>query len=101
MIFDTLTITTAVVSLFIIILVFGTMYYSHIATNKNMKILARNSILMNADDEMRELCQKIMAIDPNACPLLDGETSKLIKADPDKLKVLLREHLRNLEEKIA
>ena len=64
-----------------------------------MKILARNSILMNADDEMKEICQKIMAIDPNACPLLDGDTSKLIKANPEKLKALLREHLNQLEQK--
>ena len=64
-----------------------------------MKILARNSILMNADDEMKEICQKIMAIDPNACPLLDGDTSKLIKGNPEKLKTLLREHLNQLEQK--
>lgn len=99
MINDSLTITTAIISLFVIILVFGSIIYSHITTTKNMKILSRNSILMGADDEMRELCEKIMAIDPNACPLLDGETSRLLKADPEKLKGLLREHLKNLEQK--
>jgi len=100
MINDSLTIATALVSLFVIILVFGSIYYSYVTTKKNMRILARNSILMSADDEMLELCKKIMNIDPNACPLLDGDTSKLIKADPEKLKMLLKNHLKNLEEKV-
>ena len=98
MINDTLTIATALVSLLVIILVFGSIYYSHITTSRNMKTLARNSILMDADDEMRDLCKKIMSIDPNACPLLDGDTSKLIKADPEKLKLILKKHLSRLEK---
>jgi len=97
MIFDSLTLVSTIVVVFVLILIFGTIYYSHITTKKNIKILARNSILMNADDEMRDLCKRIMAINPNACPLLDGDASKLIKSDPDKLKALLKEHLRKLE----
>ena len=98
MIVDSLTRTGIFISLLIIILVFAAIVYSHVTMKKNMKILARNSILMDADDEMKALCKKIMAIDPDACPLLDGDASKLIKADPDKLKALLKEHLRKLEQ---
>jgi len=65
---------------------------------KNMRILARNAILMNADEEIKDLCQKIMAVNPDACPLMDGKASKLVKADPEKLKQVLTEHLRKLEE---
>ena len=97
MINDSLTIATALASLLVIILVFGSIYYSHVTTNRNMKTLARNAILMDADDEMRDLCKKIMNIDPNACPLLDGDTSKLIKADPEQLKLILKKHLSKLE----
>ena len=98
MIVDSLTRTGIFISLLIIILVFAAIVYSHVTMKKNMKILARNSILMDADDVMKALCKKIMAIDPDACPLLDGDASKLIKADPDKLKALLKEHLRKLEQ---
>lgn len=98
MIIDSLTRTGIFISLLVLIMVFGAIVYSHITMKKNIKILARNSILMDADDEMKELCKKIMAINPDACPLLDGDTSKLIKADPDRLKALLKEHLRKLEQ---
>lgn len=99
MIYDSLTYASAVVSILVLILVFGSIFYSHATMKKNIRILARNSILMHADDEMRGLCKKIIAIDPDSCPLMDGDASHLVKADPDKLKVILREHLSKLEAK--
>jgi hypothetical protein len=98
MIVDSLTKTGIIISLLVLVLVIGALVYSHYTMKKNLKILARNSILMDADEEMKELCKKIMAINPDACPILDGDASKLIKADPDRLKALLKEHLRTLEQ---
>ncbi len=97
MINDSLTITSWVVSILVIILVFGMIFYSHLTMKKNLKITTRNTILMHADDEIRDLCKKIMAIDPNSCPLVDGGAIKLIQADPEKLKSILREHLKTLQ----
>jgi len=98
MITDSLSIASIAMVLFVIILIFGVIYYSHIIQKKNLKILARNSILMDADDEIRALCKKIIEIDPDACPLLDGSASKLLKADPEKLKSILKAHLRQLQQ---
>ncbi len=64
---------------------------------KNLKVLARNSILMITDDELRDRCKKIMSINPNACPLIDGDASKLVKSGPNRLKALLKNHLKQLE----
>ncbi len=50
---------------------------------------------MNAEDEMRDLCEKIMSINPNACPLIDGDTNKLVKSDPDRLKTIIKTHLKS------
>jgi len=52
---------------------------------------------MSADDEIRKLCKRIISINPNACPLIDGDASKLIKSDPDSLKAILKKHLKQLE----
>ncbi len=98
MISDSLSTATAIISILVILLVFGSIYYSHITNKKNLKILARNSILMGADEEIRSLCKKIIEINPDACPLLDGSASKLIKADPKKLKTILEEHLKKLQK---
>ena len=99
MIYDSLTYTGAAISVFVLVLVFGSIFYSHSTMKKNIRILARNSILMHADDEMRDLCKKIIAIDPNSCPLMDGDARHLIKAEPEKLKNILRSHLADLETK--
>jgi len=99
MIFDSLTITGIVVIILVLILVFGSIVYSHVTMKKNFRILSRNTILMSADKEIRDLCKEIMEIDPDSCPLLDGDAHKLIKADPDKLKDLLKAHLKDLEKK--
>ncbi len=98
MIIDALTKTSIFVSLLILVLVIVALVYSHYTMKKNMKILARNTILMDADEEMKALCKKIMEINPDACPIIDGDASKLIKADPDRLKALLKEHLRKLQQ---
>ncbi len=98
MIIDSLTMAGIAISLLVLVLGFFAIIYSHKVMKKNLKILARNSILMDADNEMKEICKKIIAINPDACPLLDGDASKLIKADPDKLKALLKAHLNKLQE---
>ena len=101
MINDSLSYAGFAATILVLILVFGAIFYSHITMKKNMRILARNSILMHADDEMKGLCKQIIAIDPNSCPLMDGDAAHLVKADPDKLKAILRAHLEMLEAKKA
>ncbi len=96
---DSLSVATIIVSIIVIILVFGAIIYSHITTKNNMRTLARNTILMNADDEIKDLCKQIMDIKPNACPLMHGDALKLVKADPEKLKSILREQLASLKNK--
>ncbi len=97
MIFDSLTLAGWAMVILVIALVLGAMLYSHLTLKKNLKIVTRNMILMHADDEMRELCKKIMSINPDACPLMDGGANKLIKANPEKLKSILKTHLSKLE----
>jgi len=99
MIYDSLTYAGAAISVFVLILVFGSIFYSHSTMKRNIRISARNSILMHADDEIRDLCKKIIAIDPNSCPLMDGSACNLIKAEPEKLKNILKSHLAALESK--
>ena len=93
MIFDTLTITGYFVFFFTLFLIFGAMYYSHITMKKNMKILARNAILMSGDEDLRYLCERVMEKNPNACPLLDGDASNPYISDPEHLKTMLRKQL--------
>jgi len=101
MINDSLSYASIVVTILVLILVFGSIFYSHITMKKNMRILARNSILMDADDEMKALCKQIIAIDPNSCPLMDGDAAHLVKGDPDRLKAILRAHLDKLKKQKA
>ena len=98
MIFDSLSMVTIIVVIITVLLIFGAIFYSHKTMKSNMKTLARNTIMMNADDEIKELCKQIMAINPESCPLLHGDALKLVKADPDKLKAILREHLAELKK---
>lgn len=93
MIYDSLTLASYAIIIFTLILVFGSMYYSHKTMKKNMKTLARNTILMSKDDQIRQLCERLMEKDPNACPLLDGDASKMSITDPEKLKALLKKQL--------
>ena len=98
MIFDSLTMATMIVSMIVLILVFGSIFYSHRTMKKNMNILARNTILMNADDEIKNICNEIIAINPEACPLLHTDVLKLVKAEPEKLKKILKEQLAGLKK---
>ena len=97
MIFDTLSLVSTLMVVLVIIIIFGAIIYSHFTMKKNLKILARNSILMNADDEIKALCKQIMEIDPNACPLLDGHAANQIKGNAKQLKAVLESHLKKLK----
>lgn len=96
MITDSLTISGIVVSLVVSIIVMIAMIYSHRTTKKEMKALIQRTIMLSGDNEIRELCQKIIAINPNACPLLDMGTDHSVHYDPDKLKALLKNNLQKL-----
>lgn len=98
MILDSLSMVTIIVAAIVIILVFAAIIYSHITMRNNIRTLARNTILMHADEEIVDLCEQIMAIKPNACPLLHGDALNLVKADPEKLKGILREYLADLKK---
>lgn len=96
MIFDALTITTIAVSILVVVLVFAAIYYSHINTYKNMRTLGQRTIMLSADDEIRDLCKKIVDKDPKACPLMDHNLHNTIVHDPDTLKKMLRQQLSSL-----
>ncbi len=96
MIVDSLTTATIIVAVLIFIILFAAIIYSHFTNQKNMKILARNTILMNSDDEIRDLCNQIMSIDSSSCPLLDGDVKALAGKHPDELKTILRNKLKSM-----
>ena len=98
MINDSLTITTMIVIIFTIMLVFGVMIYSYFTTKKSLRTLTQHTILMSTNKELRSLCREIMAIDPNACPLLDGNVLKAHINNPAELKKLLEEQLKALKK---
>ena len=80
-------------------LVFGVMIYSHFTTKKSLRILTQHTILMSTNKELRALCREIMAIDPNACPLLDGSVLKAHINNPAELKKLLEQQLQALKNR--
>ena len=98
MIYDPLTITTIVVAIFTVILVFGAMIYSNFTTKKTLRILTQRTILMSTNKELRALCREIMAINPNACPLLDGNILKNHVNNPEQLKKLLTQQLEAIKK---
>jgi len=98
MINDPLTITTMVVALFTVILVFGIMIYNNFRTKETIRTLTQRTIMMSTNKELRDLCREIMEIDPKACPLLDGNILKKHVNNPEQLKKLLTQQLQGLKK---
>ncbi len=98
MINDPLTITTIIVAIFTIIIVFGIMIYGNFTTKKSIRTLTQHTILMSTNKELRALCREIMEIDPKACPLLDGNLLKEHVNNPEQLKKLLTQQLQGLKK---
>jgi hypothetical protein len=98
MINDSLTITTIIVSVITIIIIFGIMIYSNFTTKKTIRTLTQRTILMSTNKELRALCREIMEINPKACPLLDGNLLKEHINNPEQLKKLLTQQLQGLKK---
>jgi len=97
MINDSATTVMIITIIVISVLVFATMIYSHFTMKKDMKMLARCAVLLHTDGEVGDLCKKIVEVNPNACPILDRNLHKT-GHDPEKLKAVLRTHLKELQQ---
>lgn len=99
MISDSATTAMIITVMVISVLVFIIMIYSHFTRKKDMKMLARCTVLMNSDPEISSLCHRIMQLNKNAYPMLDKDMHELAHDNPSKIKEILKQQLRELQQK--
>jgi len=98
MINDSATMATMITGIVITVIVFLIMIYSHFTRKKDLQMLARCTVMMNSDPEISSLCHKVMQLNRNAYPMLDKDMHKLAHDNPEKIKVILKQQIKQLQQ---
>lgn len=98
MINDSATIVTMITALVVSAIVFMIMIYSHFTRKKDLQMLARCTVLMNSDPEISNLCHEVMKLNRNAYPMLDKDMHELAHDNPEKIKVILKQQIKQLQQ---